>query len=264
MESKTLIVPAGISGPQFAGLRYFCTRRQLEQDERLATDSFNLGLNTPENAAQIYANRERLRLLADLPAEPLWLTQVHGTVVLDADQDDLGTEEQRQADAAVTTRTDRVLAILTADCLPVILWDEAGTIIGAAHAGWRGLAAGVLERTFALMQRKTTGAAQWHAWIGPAISQDYFEVGKEVYEAFVSSQPELAQFFRPGVQAEKWYADLNKIAEYKLKQISLGSMQIHQSAACTYSESRHYYSYRRTALTGRQASLAYLIKASSK
>lgn len=264
MESKTVLVPEGISGPAFSGVRYFCTRRQLVQDEQHATDALNLGLNTPDEPAQVYANRERLYLQANLPNQPLWLTQVHGAEVLDADQQDLGSEAQRRVDAAVTTRPDRVLAILTADCLPVIMWNEAGTIIAAAHAGWRGLAAGVLENTWAVMQNKRVNCTRFHAWIGPAISQDCFEVGQEVYEEFVNAEQALTRFFKPGAISGKWYADLSGIAEFKLKQLSLGSMQVHQSRACTYSEARHYYSYRRSALTGRQASVAYLTKESSK
>ncbi len=263
MESAEPISPYFVSGPSVKGLKYFCTTRQLSQLPQYETDAFNLGLNTPEESDRVLANRASLCELASLPAVPLWLRQVHGTEVFDADQQIIAPEQDRQADAIVTTRSDRVLAILTADCLPVVFWDGPATVVGAAHAGWRGLLDGVLENTWAELIRKRPDNKDWHAWIGPAISQPCFEVGQEVYDGFVARDGELKQFFKPGLFAHKWYADLNGIAEFLLRKISSGYIQVYQSRACTYTDSKRYYSYRRSSETGRQATIVYLTSASS-
>lgn len=247
-----------VSGPWHAGVRYFCTTRQLDSSPGEETDAFNLGLNTPEPVDQVRQNRQSLQ--AQVPARLVWLSQVHGVDILDADAPALPDEAGRLMDAAITTRQDRALAILTADCLPVVLWNEQATILGAAHAGWRGLSSGILERTWCAMKNKQSTSGLWHAWIGPAISQPNFEVGHEVYEEFVRCNKSEAHFFTPSVTPGKWYADLSAIAEYKLKRISSNTIHVYQSHSCTYADSLRFYSYRRSALTGRQATIAYLTK----
>ncbi|MGG4579842.1 MULTISPECIES: peptidoglycan editing factor PgeF [Alcaligenes] len=244
----------GVSGPEQAGLLYFCTTRAggVSQDER---DSLNLGLNTGDDPERVQVNRQRL---ADfLGLEPVWLAQIHGTDVLDADQDVLPAMP-RQFDAAITTRRDRTLAILTADCLPVVIWDEQSQVLGVAHAGWRGLQAGVLERTWQAMAARCPQAQSWQAWIGPAISQEHFEVGQEVFDAYVQDEPELAAFFIQGKRPGKWQADLPGIARHRLEKLSPGKMTVHLSGLCTFQENGLFYSYRRSPLTGRQATIARL------
>ena len=252
MAHSTLI--PSVSGPEQAGLLYFCTTRAggVSQDER---SSLNLGLNTGDDPERVQRNRQRV---ADsLGAEPIWLAQVHGTDVLDADQDVL-PDAPRQFDAAVTTRQDRSLAILTADCLPVVIWDDQAQVLGVAHAGWRGLQAGVLERTWHAMSARCPQAQSWQAWVGPAISQEYFEVGQEVFDAYVLPNPQLAAFFIPGQCPGKWHADLPAIARYRLEQLCPGKMTVHLSGLCTFKQDDLFYSYRRSPLTGRQATIARL------
>ena len=252
MAHSTLI--PSVSGPEQAGLLYFCTTRAggVSQDER---SSLNLGLNTGDEPERVQRNRQRV---ADsLGSEPIWLAQVHGTDVLDADQDVL-PDAPRQFDAAVTTRQDRSLAILTADCLPVVIWDDQAQVLGVAHAGWRGLQAGVLERTWQAMSARCPQAQSWQAWIGPAISQAHFEVGQEVFDAYVLPNPSLAAFFVPGQRPGKWQADLPGIARHRLEQLCPGKMTVHLSGLCTFKQDDLFYSYRRSPLTGRQATIAGL------
>lgn len=243
-----------VGGPEQAGLLYFCTTRAggVSQGER---ESLNLGLNTGDDPQRVQANRQRM--VDFLGVEPIWLAQVHGTDVLDADQD-LLPAEPRQFDAAVTTRSDRTLAILTADCLPVVIWDEQARVVGVAHAGWRGLQAGVLERTWQAMVRRCPQAGSWQAWIGPAISHKHFEVGQEVFDAYVRAEPELATFFNAGKRPGKWQADLPAIARHRLEQLSPGAMKVHLSGLCTFEDDARFYSYRRSPQTGRQVTIARL------
>lgn len=243
-----------VSGPAQSGLLYFCTTRAggVSRDERA---SLNLGLNTGDDPQLVQENRRRLN--AFMGIEPVWLQQVHGTDVLDADQDVL-PEAPRTFDAAVTTRADRALAILTADCLPVVIWDEQARVAGAAHAGWRGLQAGVLARTLDMMRRRCPQVRSWRAWIGPAISQPCFEVGQEVFEAFVQDNEANRPFFIQGRVPGKWQADLPGIARRQLEFLCKGDIQVHLSGLCTFQEHDLFYSYRRSPRTGRQATIVRL------
>lgn len=253
----TSLIPT-VSGPAQSGLLYFCTTRSGGVSDGECA-SLNLGLNTGDDPQRVQANRQRLQSF--LGAEPVWLQQVHGTQVLDADVDSLPEASSRQFDAAVTTRPDRVLAILTADCLPVVIWDRQARVAGAAHAGWRGLQAGVLARTLDLMQRRCPQANAWQAWIGPAISQPCFEVGQEVLDAFRQAGDGfqgLDEFFIPGRVPGKWQADLSGLARRQLETLCGGDIQVHLSHLCTYQDQARFYSYRRSAQTGRQATLARL------
>lgn len=211
--------------------------------------SLNLGDHVGDAPDAVAANRARLRL--QLPAAPLWLSQVHGVAVADADAD--GGGRVPVADAAVARRAGRVCAVLTADCLPVLFCDDAGSVVGAAHAGWRGLAAGVLEATIATM-----GVAPHtiRAWFGPAIGPAAFEVGDEVRAAFVGDDPGAAEAFIGGAQAGKWMADLFALARRRL--VRAGVARIDGGGVCTYSDARRFYSYRRDGVTGRFASLIWL------
>ncbi|TAN80258.1 MAG: peptidoglycan editing factor PgeF, partial [Gallionella sp.] len=160
-------------------------------------DSLNLGGHVGDNPLAVERNRMLLNRL--LPGEPVWLEQIHGTRVANADQAGCRV----QADACIARHRAAVCVVMTADCLPILLCDTQGSVVGAAHAGWKGLAAGVIETTVLAM-----GVAPQHlmAWLGPAISQEAFEVGEEVRAAFVGAQPQSASAFTPG-QPGKWFAD---------------------------------------------------------
>jgi YfiH family protein len=221
-------------------------------------DSFNLGMGAGDDPTVVAANRALLR--AHLPGDPCWLRQVHGTHVVQADDaSDLGADGVApEGDAAVTTVAGRVLAILTADCLPVVLADVDGTVLGAAHAGWRGLAGGVLEATLSAMQDKSPHARGWRAWVGPGIGHRAFQVGHEVREAFMdhgANAPGL--FVEDTAVAGKWLADLAGLAQWRLA--GLGVDRIERSGLCTVSDPENrFFSYRRDGQTGRMATLAWL------
>lgn len=208
-------------------------------------DALNLGDHVGDIPSAVAANRA---LLAQhVPVEPLWLTQVHGKIVADA----ASALPRTQADAAIARQAGCVCAIMTADCLPVLFCDQDGTAVGAAHAGWRGLADGVLEATVSAMQ---VNPDKIMAWLGPAIGPTAFEVGHEVREAFVSSLPAHAEAFAP--HGEKWLGDLYLLARQRLNQI--GVTAIYGGDRCTYSEPEDFFSYRRDKQTGRMASLIWL------
>lgn len=215
-------------------------------------DSFNLAAHVGDDPAAVQENRRRL--LEHLPAEPLWLTQVHGTAVAQAGHDETGVV----ADAAVARAPGRVCAVLTADCLPVLLCDERGSVVAAAHAGWRGLVAGVLEETVRSMG---IGAARILAWLGPAIGPDAFEVGEEVRQAFIEHDPLAATAFRPALPGtldelpRKWLADLYALARLRLA--GVGVERVHGGGACTWRDADRFYSYRRDGRTGRMAALIW-------
>ncbi|KAB2969309.1 peptidoglycan editing factor PgeF [Zoogloea sp.] len=210
--------------------------------------SLNLGVHVGDDPARVAENRQRLRAL--LPAEPCWLNQVHGTAVLDADTWAGGLPD---ADGVVSRRSGRVCVVMTADCLPVLLCDAAGTVVGAAHAGWRGLHAGVLEATVAAMDVPPSSLL---AWLGPAIGPDAFEVGEEVRHAFVSEDPLAASAFRAAAVPGKWMADLYALARLRLA--ALGVPRVHGGEFCTHADATRFYSYRRDGVTGRMASLIWL------
>lgn len=215
--------------------------------------SFNLGLNTQDDTHTVMRNRALLT--ESLPDEPRWLTQVHGTKVIDFDEPQHPSPE---GDAAVTTTVNTVLSVLTADCLPVIISDYKATVLGIAHAGWRGLAAGVLEATLQAMQDKQPEHQRLRAWVGPAISQRHFEVGAEVREAFLGKHPNAAHYFVPSVTVGKYHADLAGLARLILINACPQGIDVMLSNECTHERDDRYFSYRRHSTTGRIASLAWL------
>jgi YfiH family protein len=211
--------------------------------------SFNLGTRCGDAADAVAANRAVLRETLGLPAEPVWLQQVHGTRVIAADQHTGSVEPQ--ADAAIARRPGVVLAILSADCLPVLLASDDGAVIGAAHAGWRGLAAGVLEAT---VQRMALDPARISAWLGPAAGPRAYEVGDEVRDAFVACVSGAAAAFiatRPG----HWVCDLYALARLRLA--AVGVHRITGGHYCTISEPQRFFSHRRDGRSGRMASLIW-------
>ncbi len=209
-------------------------------------NSFNLGDHVGDVPARVQVNRRILRETGGLPAEPRWLEQVHGCGV------STPVFPRRRADACFSNRAGEVCAVLTADCLPVLFCNDSGTAVAAAHAGWRGLADGVLERTIACFQGPPSSLL---AWLGPAIGPAHFEVGPEVRAAFVSGHAEAASAFRPG-RGDRWFADIWALARQRLK--SAGVSRIYGGGRCTYEEEERFYSYRRDGKTGRMASLIWL------
>ncbi len=207
---------------------------------------FNLGDHVGDDPQAVARNRALLR--RELPAEPLWLKQVHGTRCVDAAQAAPGTE----ADASFTRERGVVCAVLVADCLPVLLCDDEATVVGAAHAGWRGLAAGVVEATVGAM---ALPGERLMAWLGPAIGPRAFEVGGEVRECFLAVDAAAAEAFvaAPG---GKWLCDIALLARQRLS--SLGIRRIASADSCTVGDSMRSFSYRRDGVTGRMASLVWL------
>ena len=171
-------------------------------------------------------------------------------------QRDAGARSYPCADAAVTMRRDRPLAIMTADCLPVVLADTAGTVLGMAHAGWRGLAAGVLERTLDAMRARAPHASGWRAWIGPGIGPEAFQVGPEVRAAFVDVDAGLASCFVAEPDGTHWRADLAGLARARLAQA--GVAHVESCGECTWTRADRYFSHRRDPRSGRQVTLAWL------
>jgi len=208
--------------------------------------SLNLGDHVGDDPAHVAANRARLR--QQLPAEPGWLKQIHSARVVE-----LGLDTNREADAAFTRQAEQVCAVLTADCLPVLFCDRAGSVVAAAHAGWRGLAGGVLEATVAAMQVPPGGIL---AWMGAAIGPQAFEVGDEVRQAFVAQHAEASEAFVPLTMPGKWLADIYQLARIRLKHVGVNA--IYGGGRCTFTEGDSFFSYRRDGITGRMASLIWL------
>lgn len=211
--------------------------------------SLNLGLRCGDEVAAVLENRRRLAAL--LPASPVWLRQAHGCGVLRVLPAHAGGAEQ-EADASVSTSTGAVCAVLVADCMPVFLADERGEAVGVAHAGWRGLSAGVIEATVAAFP---CAPARLVAWLGPAIGPRVYEVGEEVRAAFLAHDAEAAGAFEP-TRPGHWLADLYALARRRLS--SCGVSRVSGGTFCTYSEPERFYSFRRDRVTGRMAALAWL------
>lgn len=212
-------------------------------------DSFNLALHVGDDPAVVMQNRSLLRKL--LPAEPAWLTQVHGNLVLDA----ASVQDAPAADASFTNKPGVVCAIMSADCMAVLLRDRGGKVVGAAHAGWRGLAGGVLENTLSAMRQ--VGANDVLAWLGPAIGPQHFEVAEDVRAAFahLGVQGELA--FKPlAAKSGKYLADLPQLARLTLA--AAGVTHVTGGQDCTVSDPQRFYSFRRDQVTGRMASLIWI------
>jgi hypothetical protein len=243
------LVPAWPEVPGI-GARFSLRLGGVSQEPRYA--ALNLGAHVGDQPSSVAQNRARLRVELALPAEPLWLEQVHGREVVDADRLEAGcaVHSTPRADAAVARRHGVVLAVLVADCLPVLLAAKDGSAVGIAHAGWRGLAAGVIEATVGAMR----GAGPVQAWLGPAIGAAHFEVGQEVRTAFIAQSPAAASAFAPNARG-RWQCDLKALAQARLA--ALGVQSITTDPACCYADTQRYYSYRRDGVTGRMAALIW-------
>ncbi|WP_333840733.1 peptidoglycan editing factor PgeF [Pelomicrobium sp.] len=213
--------------------------------------SLNLSEHVGDDPQCVAENRRRLR--QRLPAEPRWLKQVHGVTVARLDSAAArAVPGELEADAAVSCTPGVVCAVLVADCLPVLLCDRDATVVGIAHAGWRGLARGVLERTVQAME---ADPAHLLAWLGPCIGPDSFEVGEEVRQAFLDHETRAAFAFLPRDNG-KWLANLPLLARQRLH--SCGVRAVYAEEACTFSQPQRFYSYRRDQVTGRMAALVWL------
>ena len=211
-------------------------------------DSLNLADHVGDVAQAVQQNRAVLQQSLALPAAPLWLDQVHGDRIVDADLADT----RPQADAAFTGKANVVCAVLTADCLPVLFCDRAGSRVAAAHAGWRGLAGGILESSVRALD---TDPGQLLAWLGPAIGPMAFEVGDEVRQAFVDQHAQAVGAFSAS-SGGHWLADLYRLARIRLQ--AAGVDAVYGGGFCTFSDRERFYSYRRDGTTGRMASLIWL------
>jgi purine-nucleoside/S-methyl-5'-thioadenosine phosphorylase / adenosine deaminase len=211
-------------------------------------DALNLAEHVGDEAGAVAANRGQLEQALRLPSSPAWLQQVHGVQVVDA----AGVTAPVAADAAYALAPGAICAVLTADCLPVLLCDRGGRAVAAAHAGWRGLAAGVIEQTIAALPAP---GGELMAWLGPAIGAEAYVVGEEVRDTFVTHNPAAETAFWPAAGGG-WHADLYRLARQLLR--SHGVTAVHGGGFCTYKDPIRFYSYRREGVTGRMASLIWL------
>jgi len=225
----------------------FCTTRNSGVSEGVY-DSLNLAMHVADTPSHVQANRKHLKSQLKLPTEPLWLNQVHGYNVVDASLEYMVAPE---ADASFCDKPDNVCLVMTADCLPVLISNRQGNKVAAAHAGWRGLANGVIEATIAVMEEEPR---ELLVWLGPAIGPQAFEVGEEVRDTFVNCLPSTANAFEQNRQGH-YLADIYQLARLRLQNIGVNS--IYGGDYCTYTDAGRFYSYRRDDTTGRQASLIW-------
>jgi len=211
-------------------------------------DSLNLGLHVKDDPDFVVQNRKLFASYIDMPNSAIWLNQVHGTDVVSLPTGKV----PKSSDAAFSETKDQVCAVLTADCLPVFFCNKSGSQVAVAHAGWRGLCAGVLEATLARFDEKEAVMV----WFGPAIGPTAFEVGGEVKEAFMSVLPEAEAAFKATQGEDKWLGDLYLLARQRLA--AAGVTEFYGGDYCTYTEDALFYSYRRDGKTGRMASVIWI------
>jgi YfiH family protein len=245
--------------PAPPGVRALTTTRHGLGRSQAPFDAFNLGLRCGDDTATVLDNRRQLASALALPSTPHWLRQVHGVDVARLEcqgpcTGDAAASDEIEADAAVTSTPGIVLAILTADCLPVVFAAKEGGEVAAAHAGWRGLADSVLEATLAAMH---TPAPDVVAWLGPCAGPQAYEIGQDVFDAFVSRDARAAQAFvatRPG----HWRVDLYQLAKQRLLEAGMSMQDIHGGGLCTISDPTQFFSHRRDRRSGRIATLAWI------
>ncbi|MGH8299240.1 MAG: peptidoglycan editing factor PgeF [Steroidobacteraceae bacterium] len=256
---------SGVSGPDIlfprwpapAGIRAAFTLRTGDGVSQSPFDTCNIAAHVGDDSGAVAENRARLRASLNLPAEPGWLEQVHGSRVVDLDRDGPAPADSPiaadTADAAVTRTAGRVCAIQVADCMPVLFAAADGSAVGAAHAGWRGLAGGVLEATVRAME---TPPAELLAWLGPAIGQAHFEVGEEVRTAFVAADAGAAAAFATNERG-RWQCDLYALARRKLAALGIFGPCVFGGSWCTHADPGRFFSYRRDGRCGRMAALIW-------
>ncbi|HDG1686544.1 TPA: polyphenol oxidase [Kluyvera cryocrescens] len=226
-----------------------CSSTRIGGVSQGAWDSLNLGAHCGDNLEHVEENRKRMFAAGKLPSKPVWLEQVHGKDVLHLTG---APYASKRADASYSNTLGTVCAVMTADCLPVLFCNRAGTEVAAAHAGWRGLCDGVLEETVACFN---DSAENILAWFGPAIGPQAFEVGPEVREAFMAKDAKAVDAFRP--VGDKYFADIYLLARQRLA--NMGVTAVFGGDRCTFSEKDDFFSYRRDRTTGRMASFIWLI-----
>ena len=236
------------SWPAPESITAFSTTRQGPGFSELPFYKFNLGARCGDSPLTVAHNRESLQSSYQLPSEPLWLHQVHG---IDVVVDEGVRLEEPMADASISRLNNSVLAVLTADCLPVLFCNTEGTEIAAAHAGWRGLAAGILEATVSSMQSKPESIL---AWIGPAAGPDRYEVGEEVRQAFITRDAQAQSAFKP-TRSKHYLIDMYAIAKQRLHAVAV--TKVYGGDYCTISDNA-FYSHRREQRTGRMASVIWI------
>lgn len=226
-----------------------CSSTRIGGVSKGAWESLNLGAHCGDNADHVDENRMRMFAEGGLPSKPIWLEQVHGIDVLRLTGEPYAS---KRADASYSNTPGTVCAVMTADCLPVLFCNRAGTEVAAAHAGWRGLCAGVLEETVACFADHPDNII---AWLGPAIGPLAFEVGPEVREAFIDKDPQAVSAFQ--AVGQKYMADIYQLARQRLNNV--GVTQLFGGDRCTFTETGDFFSYRRDKTTGRMASFIWLI-----
>ncbi|OHY90317.1 multi-copper polyphenol oxidoreductase [Vibrio rotiferianus] len=207
----------------------------------------NLGAHVGDDPSIVEKNRDWLAQQANMPSAPIWLNQTHSTVVARVSAP---TTQVLDADGVFTSASNVVCSAMTADCLPVLLTNTQGTQVAAVHAGWRGLANGIVENALELFSGEVM------AWLGPAIGPQAFEVGEDVLHAFVDFDSQAHQAFTPRDVEGKWLADMSKLATQRLNK--LGITQVFDSGLCTFQDKEDFYSYRRDGVTGRQATFIWI------
>jgi polyphenol oxidase len=209
--------------------------------------SFNLAFHVEDNSDHVTANRKQLINLLHLPSEPIWINQVHGTTMVEASPDNKGED----ADASFTTAKNQICAIMTADCLPILCCNKQGNYVSALHAGWRGLAGGIIGKNL-----QQVAGPDLLVWLGPAIGPGHFEVGQEVYEIFTTQRNQHQSAFTRYTD-KTWLANIYELARLQL--INLGITHIYGGDYCTYAQPEYFFSYRRDkGKTGRMASLIWI------
>ncbi len=251
-------------GPDWPDLQQrlvaFCTTRQGGVSQGAyagpgASGGLNLALHVGDEPEAVFANREKINTILTNPVT--FLSQVHGTMVVNAAELASDMMQPTVADAVIADQPGLACAVMTADCLPVLLVDQQASVVGAAHAGWRGLLHGVLQNTVETMRERSS--AELRAWLGPAISVAHFEVGAEVRQQFVQTLAGADKFFykKNTVDgSEKYLADLYSLARLALQQV--GVSQVSGGDYCSYAQTDRFYSYRRAAVTGWMASIICL------
>ncbi|MGF1801614.1 peptidoglycan editing factor PgeF [Vibrio gigantis] len=220
-----------------------------------STDAYqglNLGTHVGDDASLVENNRTWLKQQANMPTAPIWLNQTHSTDVVTVLQ---STADILDADGVFTTAKGVVCSTMTADCLPVILTDTKGTQVAAVHAGWRGLAGGILENAVAKFSNLDS-ENKIIAWLGPAIGKQAFEVGDDVLKAFISFDPQAKLAFKAKPEPGKWLANMSQLAKQRLEKV--GVSEVTDSNLCTFADADAFYSYRRDGITGRQATFIWL------
>ncbi len=268
---ERVVSASAVSGPDIlfprwpapAGIRAAFTLRAGGGVSQPPFDACNIAAHVGDDPCAVAENRARLRASLELPAEPVWLEQTHGNRVIDLDRDEhdgpapagspRDADRRRVADALVTRAPGRVCAIQVADCMPVLFAAADGSVIGAAHAGWRGLAGGVLEAAVRAME---TPPEELLVWLGPAIGQAHFEVGDEVRAAFTDADAGAAAAFTANAGG-RWQCDLHALARRRLAALGVSAPCVFGGSWCTYADAGRFFSYRRDGRCGRMAALIW-------